>query len=139
MTLLFGILPKNLHKISQIKFENCKVFIASEGAHPHQTPPFQTRKIIHSSLMPIPLSSGAMSMCMKPGYEIGSHILVVLINIRGYPRAAGWILGPLAEKSYVNLKTHVQRLIIAYCCCYRLHMIVMRFVDLSLFNLHDCE
>ena len=74
-------------------------------------------------------------------YEIGSHIPVVLIDIRGYPRAVGWILRPLAEKSYVTLylKTHVQRLIIAYCCRYWLHMIVMRFVDVSLFNLHDCE
>ena len=41
----FGILPKSLHQIMQIKFENYKVFIASEGAHPPQTPPFQTRKI----------------------------------------------------------------------------------------------
>ena len=33
----FGILPKRLHQIVQIKFENGKVFIASEGAHPPQT------------------------------------------------------------------------------------------------------
>ena len=39
------ILPKSMHQIAQIRFETCKVFIASEGAHPTQTPPFQTRKI----------------------------------------------------------------------------------------------
>ena len=32
--LLFGILPKSVHQIAQIKFKNCKVFIVSEGAHP---------------------------------------------------------------------------------------------------------
>ena len=32
--LRFGILPKSMHQIAQIRFENCKVFIASEGAHP---------------------------------------------------------------------------------------------------------
>ena len=43
--LRFGMLSKSMHQIAQIRFENCKVFIASEGAHPPQTPPFQTRKI----------------------------------------------------------------------------------------------
>ena len=43
--LCFGILPKSMRQIAQISFENCKVFIASEGAHPPRTPPFQTRKI----------------------------------------------------------------------------------------------
>ena len=41
---LFGILPKSMYQITQIKFENCKVFIASEGAHAPQDTPFQ-RKI----------------------------------------------------------------------------------------------
>ena len=43
--LRFGILPKSMHQNVQIRFENCKDFIASEGAHPPQTPPPQTRKI----------------------------------------------------------------------------------------------
>ena len=34
----FQILTKSLHQIAQIKFENCKVFIASEGAHPLRHP-----------------------------------------------------------------------------------------------------
>ena len=75
-------------------------------------------------------------------YEIGSHIPVVLIDIRGYiPEQWVEYCGHWQKKSYVNLylKTHVQRLIIAYCCHYWLHVIVTRFVDLSLFNLHDCE
>ena len=33
----FEILPKSLHQIAQIKFENCKVFIASEGTPPSDT------------------------------------------------------------------------------------------------------
>ena len=36
--LCFEILLKSMHQIAQIKFENCNVFIASEGAHPSQTP-----------------------------------------------------------------------------------------------------
>ena len=31
---LSGILPKSIHQIAQINFENCEVFVASEGAHP---------------------------------------------------------------------------------------------------------
>ena len=38
----FGMLSKSMHQIAQIRFENCKVFIAFEGAHPPQIPPFQT-------------------------------------------------------------------------------------------------
>ena len=41
--LRFGMLSKSMHQIAQIRLENC--YIASEGAHPPQTPPFQTRKI----------------------------------------------------------------------------------------------
>ena len=43
--LRFGILPKSMHQIAEIRFENFKIFIATEGAHPPQIPPFQTRKI----------------------------------------------------------------------------------------------
>ena len=35
------ILPKSMHQIAQIRFENCNVFIASQGAHPPQTPLFK--------------------------------------------------------------------------------------------------
>ena len=42
--LRFGILPKSMHQIAEIRFENCKIFIATEGAHPPQIPGFQ-RKI----------------------------------------------------------------------------------------------
>ena len=30
---------ESMHQIAQIRFGNCKVFIASEGEHPPQTPP----------------------------------------------------------------------------------------------------
>ena len=49
--LCFGILPKSMHQIAQIRFENCKIFIASEGAHLPQTPPSKQGRSVKCQLI----------------------------------------------------------------------------------------